>query len=111
GDREVRGVLEVIPTPFGFKLVNETPVEDYLFGVVTAVLPEGSPREAYKAEAVFARTRAYWYKRWHDENMEGSDICDSEACQRYLGLITEMNAATTAVTETEGWVLKLHGQV
>ena len=110
GDRELRGALEVAPTPYGFKLVNEVYLEDYLYGVVSAALPQQSPLEAYKAQAVFSRTKALWHKSQWAQNMERSDICDSDRCQRYLGLNEEMVAATTAVGATEGMVLKYKGQ-
>lgn len=111
GDREVRGALEVRPTPYGFKAVNELPLEDYLYGVVGAALPQGSPVEAYKAEAVVARTLALWSKTMSPPNMEKADICDSRKCQRYVGVNEEMREASKAVAATDGYVLTKGGRL
>ena len=105
GDRELRGITEIIPTPYGFKVVNDVNLEDYLQGVTGALLPQGSPGEAYKAQAVLSRTRALWYKKTRPDNQERSDICDSTFCQRYLGLNEEMRDSTASVLATRGWIL------
>jgi stage II sporulation protein D len=105
GDREVRGGIEIIPNPYGFKLVNEAGLEEYLYGVVSAALPHGSDSEAYKAQAVVSRTRALWYRAHRAESQERTDICDAESCQRYLGLSEEMKEAASAVRETAGITL------
>ncbi len=111
GDRELRGSVEVIPTPFGFKLVNEVQLEDYLRGVVGAALPEGSPSQAYEAQAIVARSTALWQKAQSAPTWERADICDSEACQRYLGVNEEMQSASRAVAATDGTVLTLGGRI
>lgn len=111
GDREVRGVLEAIPAPDGVRLVNELNLEHYLYGAVSAALPPGTPADAYKAMAVVARTNAVWHKAQGLPNIERSDLCDSPACQRYVGVNEEMRAATQAVKDTEGFVLTLDGRV
>lgn len=110
GDREVRGALEILPTPYGFKLVNEVNLEDYVYGAVAAALPRSSPAQAYRAQAVVARTRALWYKANRPETLESSDICDSSACQRYVGLSEEMRVSSREAAATEGLVLTLAGR-
>ena len=111
GDREMRGTLEIVPTPYGFKLINEVPLEDYLMGAVGAAMPQGSPQEAYKAQAVLARTIALYSKATHAPNLERYDLCDSAACQRYLGVNDEMAEANKGVAATEGMVLSLDGRL
>ena len=110
GDRELRGLVEILPNPHGFRLVNEVGLEEYLYGVVSAALPHGSPSEAYKAQAVFSRTRTLWTKSHHAENLERSDLCDSQACQRYAGLSEEMRDAAAGVRATAGVILNRNGQ-
>ncbi|MBI5239830.1 MAG: SpoIID/LytB domain-containing protein [Elusimicrobia bacterium] len=110
GDREVRGGIEVIPNPYGFKLVNEVGLEEYLYGAVSVALPHGSDSEAYKAQAVVSRTRALWFKAHRAENLERTDICDAEACQKYLGLSEEMQEAGAAVRATAGITLTQDGE-
>lgn len=111
GDRELRGTIEVIPNPEGFRLVNETGVETYLYGVVGRALGGQSPMEAYEAEAVIARTTALWYKSQGRPNLEKSDICDSAACQSYLGVTSEMSRSTKGTRKTSGLVLSFNGRV
>ncbi|MBI3554499.1 MAG: SpoIID/LytB domain-containing protein [Elusimicrobia bacterium] len=105
GDRELRGALEVIPTPNGFRLVNEIELEDYLAGAVGAALPEKSPAEAYKAQAVLSRTMVLWYKSQALPNLERTDLCDSARCQRYVGINDEARETRSAVKDTTGLVL------
>ncbi|MDD5629872.1 MAG: SpoIID/LytB domain-containing protein, partial [Elusimicrobia bacterium] len=111
GDRELRGAVSVRPGPGGFMLVNEVGLEEYLYGAVSAALPRQSDSEAYKAQAVVSRTRALWYRAHPGAGPDGADICDSEACQRYLGLSEEMQAAAAAVRETAGVTLTQDGAV
>lgn len=113
GDRELRGILEFQPTPYGFKIVNEVALEDYLFGVVGSALPEQAPLEAFKASAVVSRTLALWARQEGARNLEGTHICDNgraPACMRYLGVSEEMRFSSQAVGETEGLVLAKDGR-
>jgi len=102
GDRELRGNLEIWPTPYGFTMLNDVNLEDYLRGVVAAVMPPQSPFQAYKAQAVISRSAAYWFKAHPPVELQGGQICDSEACQKYLGVSAELREATRAVDETKG---------
>ncbi|MFH1725943.1 MAG: SpoIID/LytB domain-containing protein [Elusimicrobiota bacterium] len=101
-DRELRGAVEVIPTPEGFHIVNEVPLEEYLFSVIGQALPHESPNEAYKALAVFIRTKVLEMKRRGRRNPERTDFCDSSHCLSYFGLARERTAGTSAVRETRG---------
>jgi stage II sporulation protein D len=109
GDREVRGGIEIIPNPYGFKVVNELNLEEYVYGAISASLPEGSPLEAYRAQAVISRTFALWSKENNRENLEKSHVCDSPACARYVGLSEELRDPVKAAAETEGWILSSNG--
>lgn len=111
GDRELRGVIEVQPTPKGFMLVNELKLEDYLKGAVSSALPDRTPLEAYKAEAVVARTMAVWAKARGPQALDGADICDSPRCLRYVGVTEELHQPSLAVAQTEGLVLALGDRV
>lgn len=62
-------------------VINEVPIESYVAGV--AEMPSRWPIEALKAQAVAARTYAWW-SILHAEHGE-ADICDSSACQVYRG--------------------------
>ncbi|MEQ1919701.1 MAG: SpoIID/LytB domain-containing protein, partial [Elusimicrobiota bacterium] len=110
GDREVRGGVEIVPNPWGFRLVQVAPVEQYLFGVVSLVMPIDSPPQALRAQAVVSRTAAYWASENREETLERCDLLDDDSTQRTIGVSGEMNSAAQAVTDTEGIVLTLKGR-
>jgi SpoIID/LytB domain protein len=111
GDREVRGSVEVVPNPWGFKLVNQVPLEQYLFGVVSVALPDASPPEAYKAQAVVSRTAAAWAIGHHPQTQENFDLLDDRSVQQTIGVSGEMRDGAEGVTATEGLILSEHGLV
>lgn len=111
GDREERGAVEVVPNPRGFRLVQEVPLELYLYGVVSLALPEGSPPEAYKAQAVAARTAAAWSMGHRPDTLERFDVLDDSSLQRTIGLSGELRAAADGVDSTAAMVLAEEGQV
>ncbi len=111
GDREARSAVEVIPNPWGFRLVQVAPLELYLFGVVSAALPPESPPQAYRAQAVVSRTAAVWAMEHRAETLERADLLDDASTQRTIGVSGEMAAAADAVRDTEGLVLSKDGLV
>jgi SpoIID/LytB domain protein len=110
GDREVRGGVEVVPNPWGFRLVQVAPIEQYLIGVVSYTLPIDSPPEAMRAQAVVARTAAYWSIENREETLERCDLLDDDSTQRTIGVSGEMRAASEAIMDTEGQVLAFKGR-
>lgn len=62
------------------KKIEELPLDEYLYGVVSAEMPASFQEEALKAQAVVARTYTL-YKIIHNSNKhKGADICDSSTC-------------------------------
>jgi stage II sporulation protein D len=110
GDREVRGAVEVVPNPWGFRLVEIAPIEQYLIGVVSLVLPIDSPPQALRAQAVVSRTAAYWATENREETLERCDLLDDDSTQRTIGVSGEMTSAAEAVVDTEGMALALKGR-
>ena len=109
--RAYRGALEV----FGnirntLTVVNELPIELYLRGVVPNELNPTAfgQLEALKAQAVAART--YIYRNLGQYKKEGYDICATDACQVYFGVLTEQPLATQAVEETRGMIAAYEGK-
>jgi peptidoglycan hydrolase-like amidase len=109
--RAYRGALEI----FGnarrtLTVVNELPLEDYLRGVVPNELNPAAfgQLEALKAQAVAART--YIHRNMGQYKNEGYDICASDACQVYFGVLTEHALATQAVIDTRGIVATYDGR-
>jgi len=89
------------------KIINTLPLEDYLAGVVTAEASDLSHPEAYKAQAVAART--YTLKHARSHSGEGYDLCDSTHCQFYTGAGAINPKARAAVLATAGEILLYKG--
>jgi len=109
-DRTYRGYIEVFGNARNtFTIVNELPLEDYLLGVVPNELSPSTfgQLEALKAQAVAART--YAIKNMGQSKQEGYDICNTDACQVYMGAGTEDTLATQAVRETRGMIATYNG--
>jgi SpoIID/LytB domain protein len=111
GDRELRGAVEVIPNPWGFRLVSESPLDSYLYGVVSLALPDNSPPEAYKAQAVVSRTAALWAASHRAATLERVDLLDDRSVQQTIGVSGEMRSGKDGVVETSGLVLSENGFV
>ena len=99
-----RGNIEITSLDEGLLIVNELPLEEYLYSVVPSEMPASYPMEALKAQAVCARTYAY-------RNMEhaglpgwGAHVDDSTAFQVY-GNTEEQPETTEAVEATRGQIL------
>ncbi|MEO6212985.1 MAG: SpoIID/LytB domain-containing protein, partial [Vicinamibacterales bacterium] len=109
--RAYRGALEIVGnTRRTLTVVNELQVEDYLRGVVPNELNPAAfgQLEALKAQAVAART--YIHRNMGQYQKEGYDICATDACQVYFGVLTEDALATQAVMETLGVVATYDGR-
>lgn len=99
-----RGIMECFGTKQGLVLVNELTVEEYLYGVVPSEMPMSYPVEALKAQAVSARTYAYYHKRTYAYPMWCAHVDDSTAYQVYQN-ISENDKVTEAVDATKGLVM------
>jgi peptidoglycan hydrolase-like amidase len=103
--RGYHGALEVFTnTRHTLTVVNELALEDYLRGVVPNELSPSTfgQIEALKAQAVAART--YIYRNLGQFANEGYDVCSTDACQVYMGALTEDPLSTQAVVETRGTI-------
>lgn len=109
--RAYRGAMEIFGNTRGtLTVVNELPLEDYLLGVVPNELSPAAfgQLEALKAQAVAART--YIQRNLGQYKKEGYDICATDACQVYFGVLTEDPLASQAVIETRGVVATYEGK-
>jgi len=93
----------------GMTVVNNVPVEDYLYGVVPKEMPPSWSAEALRAQSVAARTFALKNRKRH--MAEGFDLCNTAHCQVYEGMSAETRATTEAVNSTRGEVLFYKGAV
>ncbi len=108
-DHDYRGVIECLRTEQGIVLVNELPLEEYLYAVVPSEMPASYPQEALKAQAVCARTYAYRYILRAGIPELGAHVDDTTAYQVYHN-IEEHADSTTAVKETDGVLLTYDGE-
>ena len=99
-----RGTLELLDTPEGIVLINELPLEEYLYSVVPSEMPASYPLEALKAQAICARTYGYRYLEQPGYQNYGAHVDDSVGYQVYNNIAENVNS-TKAVRETAGTVL------
>ncbi len=102
--KRVRGKIIIKPYK-GDKLMvlNVLDIESYLWGVVPSESYPSWPLETLKAQAVAARTYAY-YQILHRKNWS-YDVVDNAGDQAYKGVDRETKRTTQAVNETRGMVL------
>ena len=104
GTPSYRGCMELLRTADGIAVVNELPLEEYLYSVVPSEMPASYPLEALKAQAICARTYAYGHMLRAGYPQYGAHVDDSTSYQVYNN-ITEADNATTAVKETYGQMI------
>ncbi len=104
-----RGMMEIADTEQGLVLINELPLEEYLYSVVPSEMPASYPIEALKAQAICARTYGYRYLEQPGYQNIGAHLDDSVGYQVYNNIAENVNS-TRAVKETSGIVLKYDGE-
>ena len=104
GTPSYRGHIELLRTAEGIAVVNELPLEEYLFSVVPSEMPASYPLEALKAQTICARTYAYGHMLRAGYPRYGAHVDDSTSYQVYNN-ITEADSTTTAVKETYGQMI------
>lgn len=108
-----RGVIEVVDSSYGNRVVNDVLAEQYLRGVVPkeisaswAAAGGGAGVHSVRAQAVAARSYGLSESRTGDayeyrsSNVQFATTCDSTSCQVYAGAATR-SSATGTVTRVE----------
>jgi len=98
-------------------VVNVVSFDDYLKGVVPAEMPSSWPAEALKAQAVAARTYAYYEVAGDTANEDpkmveekaGAQVDDTVFFQAYLGKGWHRPTTDEAVEKTSGQVMTFEG--
>lgn len=106
GWREYHGSIRLVRADDGSgAVVNLIDIEDYLVAVVSAELPASFAVEAFRAQAIAARTYA-WYQRQTVGRKRGWDVWATEKSQVYPGLARQrlVPRAAEAVRDTCGIV-------
>jgi stage II sporulation protein D len=105
--RKYRGKIELSQYKGNLAVINELPLEQYLYGVVGSEMAAGWPMEALKTQAVLARTRAV-----SQGNKYGiANVSDTVLEQAYYGYTREAKDIREAVDETAGEVITYKGKV
>ena len=104
-------------------IIEEIPLDEYLYGVVSAEMPVDFNIEALKAQAIVARTYTIYKISENQSKHENADICDnSSCCQAWISKEDRMarweenkrednwNKIVCAVTETKGKIITFEGK-
>lgn len=100
-DRSYRGDMEISTYHDKLALINELPMEQYLYAVVGSELSSSWPMEALKAQAVAARTFAIK----QGNKYEIAQVTDTTLDQAYYGLKNEFASGIQAVDATKDEVI------
>ncbi len=106
---QFRGIIEFINYKGKLIVVNELPLDQYLYGVVPAEIHHSAPIEALKAQAILARTNIYaslGKKSLGKPYLIFSDVFS----QVYKGLKCESEVSNEAVDQTSGLILTYKGK-
>ena len=105
-----RGRLEITRTDGGFTIVNELPLEEYLYAVVPSEMPSYFGVEAAKVQAITARTFAIHQFYENRFRAFGAHVDDSIISQVYNN-IAENDVSREAVRATAGMVLNFNDEI
>ncbi len=104
GDRIFTGSLRLLPQTSGVgSVINIVDIEEYLLGVVPAEALRSFHTQALRAQAIAARTYA-WYARLTTGLNREWDVWSTETSQMYTGLSPAPGPAEKAVQDTRGIV-------
>ncbi|HNW45153.1 MAG TPA: SpoIID/LytB domain-containing protein [Elusimicrobiales bacterium] len=106
--RLYRGSITFSAEAGSIKAINTVDLEIYLAGVVSGEAADLSQAEAYKAQAVAART--YTVTHMYNHAKEGYNMCDTPHCQLYAGLGAISAKAREASDATRGELLLYKGR-
>ena len=107
--RLYRGTLDITAEKGRLKILNTIPLEEYIASVVSAEAGDLSQTEAFKAQAVAART--YTLKHINNHAKNGYNMCDSTHCQLFTGFAAVKPIAQAAVDFTRDEVVTYHGNL
>ena len=99
-----RGTIEVTLRDGKLMIINELPLEEYLYSVVPSEMPWSYNYEALKAQAICARSFAYRHVMSNSFSEYGAHVDDSTSYQVYNNS-EEQTVSNSAVDETYGQVI------
>jgi stage II sporulation protein D (peptidoglycan lytic transglycosylase) len=99
-----RGSIKIIKRVGKLFVINKLKMDEYLYGVVPSEIPASWDFQVLKAQAVAARTYAY-YHILKKKNKSIYDLDASTNFQMYKGMIAEKPSTKKAVFQTSGEVM------
>lgn len=105
-----RGTIEIVKTDQGLHVINELPLEEYLYGVIPSEMPAEYGKEALKAQAVCARSYAAKHMKNNRLKEMGAHVDDSVSYQVYNNT-KEDERCKQAVDETKGIMAYYGGKI
>jgi stage II sporulation protein D len=105
--RRYRGTIQVDRVGRRLRAINVVRLEQYLYGVVPAEVPDDWPDEVLKAQAVAARSYALATRKTGGD----FDLFPDVRSQVYRGVDEEEESTNAAVDETAGEVLTYGGRL
>ncbi len=106
-DRRYRGAIQVDRVGRRLRAINVVGLEQYLYGVVPAEVPDDWATEVLKAQAVAARSYALATRKTGG----AFDLFPDVRSQVYRGVDEEEDSTNGAVDETAGEVLTYGGRI
>lgn len=106
-----RGVLELQNVMGKIYVINILNIDEYLYSVVPSEIPALWDQEALKAQAIAARTYAYYHI--FNNKDKGNNKYDLDATTRfqlYQGIPSEKPSTSKAVDSTSGIILTFYHQ-
>ena len=95
----------------GVVLVNVLDVDSYVAGVAAKEISPSFGIEPLRAQAIAARSYAFGRRASGIHKNLGIDVCDSQHCQVYGGMVAEHPLGNGAVEATSGMILLRSGAV
>lgn len=109
-NKPYRGFLEVRRiTGSDMTVINELPINQYLYGNVPPEIGASSHAEALKAQALASKMYAVNSARKHGKY--GFDVCSTTNCQVYKGYSVEKQACNDAIDQVRDKVITYNGSL
>lgn len=107
--RRYRGVIFIIQKSLILEIINELPLEEYLYGVIKAEINSTWKESAVMAQAIAARS--YALKKIRDAPGADYHLSSTNIDQIYRGYEAEDLLAKSAVDKTHGMVITYNGKL
>lgn len=105
-----RGTIEIVKAEGALHLINDLPMEEYLYGVLPSEMPSEYNIEALKAQAICARSYAAKHIKNNRLKELGAHVDDSVSYQVYNNT-REEQTCNQAVDETSGMKVYYDGKI